>query len=126
MTERTIQRGGKTYVLVERREYKRLLAPRGVLPPLPVPDAAGNVNALNFARATIARRIINRRKAAGMTQTELATAAGIRLETLNRLEKARHMADVATLTKIEAALAGRKSVASSGRSRSGAKSKTKK
>jgi transcriptional regulator with XRE-family HTH domain len=39
-----------------------------------------------------------------MTQTELAGAAGIRVETLNRIERARHTADVVTVTKIAAAL----------------------
>ena len=71
------------------------------------PDAAGNVDAVQYARASIAREIIARRRAAGITQTELAKAAGMRVETLNRIENARHTADVATIAKIDAALPAR-------------------
>ena len=104
----TIKRGGKTFVLVEQGDYERLTGARAnaqaKLPPLPAPDADGNVDAVEFARASIARDIVSRRLAAGMTQADLARAAGVRAETLNRLENARHTADVATLTKIDAAL----------------------
>ncbi len=105
---RTIKRGGKTYVLVEQAEYERMLRdkPRDKphLPPLPEPDAEGNVPALEFTRASIARHVITRRQSAGLSQTELAKRAGIRVETLNRIENGRHTADVATIAKIEAAL----------------------
>jgi transcriptional regulator with XRE-family HTH domain len=104
MNPQTIQRGGKTYVLVEQGEYERLTGNRTALPPLPDGDAEGNVDAVEFARATIARNIISRREAVGMTQATLARTAGIRVETLNRIENARHTADVATLAKIDAAL----------------------
>src|SRR6185436_7643759 len=73
-------------------------------PPLPKPNSDGTVNAVDYARASIAREIITRRQAAGMTQTELAKAAGVRVETLNRIENARHTADVATIAKLDAAL----------------------
>lgn len=104
MTQKTISRGGKIYVLVEQGEYRRLTDARSGLPPLPAPDRAGNVDAVAFARATIARNVIARRQAAGMSQAALAEAAGVRIETLNRLENARHTADVTTLMKIDRAL----------------------
>ena len=53
----------------------------------------------------IARNITSRREAAGLSQAELAKAAGVRVETLSRLENAKHTADTATLSKIDAALA---------------------
>lgn len=71
---------------------------------MPEEDANGNVPAVEYARASIAREVVTRRLAAGMTQQQLAAAARVRVETLRRIENARHTADVATLTKIDAAL----------------------
>ncbi len=102
MSHQTLTRGGKRYVLVEESEYQRLT--KSGLPPLPRADAHGNRPALAFARASIARGIIRDRQAAGLNQLELARRAGIRPETLNRIERARTTPDVATLTKIDAAL----------------------
>lgn len=104
MNHETIRRGGKTYVLVEPGEFEQLVGTRSGLPPMPRPDHVGNVDAVHYARASIAREIVTRREAAGMTQTDLAKAAGVRVETVNRIENAKHTADVATIAKLDAAL----------------------
>src|SRR5437667_56532 len=101
--------GDKEFVVIEREEYDRLLAADARvadedLPPLPAPDARGNVPALEYGRKLLARRLVMARKRAGMTQADLARRARIRVETLNRLEKGRHNPDESTYTKIEAAL----------------------
>jgi DNA-binding XRE family transcriptional regulator len=100
--------GGRKYALVPLATLRRLTAATAgaavPLPPLPPADAGGNRPAVAFARASIARRIIQRRTAASLSQIELARRAGIRPETLNRIEKAKVTADTATLTKIDAAL----------------------
>jgi transcriptional regulator with XRE-family HTH domain len=44
------------------------------------------------------------RLAAGLTQKALADAAGVRIETINRIEKARVTPDTATIAKIDRAL----------------------
>jgi predicted transcriptional regulator len=74
------------------------------LPPLPKPDARGNYPALPYARASLARNIIRRRQDAGLTQVELARRAGIRPETLNRLEQGRHTPTIATVDKVDRVL----------------------
>lgn len=51
-------------------------------------------------RVGLARKLIRRRWAAGFSQAETARRAGIRPETLNRLEKAKVAADTATVAKI--------------------------
>jgi hypothetical protein len=56
------------------------------LPPLPQPDADGNFPAVDYGRASIARGIIRDRVAAGLTQRELAKRAGVRVETLCRIQ----------------------------------------
>jgi transcriptional regulator with XRE-family HTH domain len=56
------------------------------------------------ARVSIARKIIAARTAAGLTQAELAKRAGIRQETICRLESGKHSPTVRTVDKIDRAL----------------------
>jgi len=107
----TITKDGKRFLLIEPGEYRRLARLAAAVrrnpvdgPPLPAPDRNGNVPAVAFARAVIARDIIRDRRAAGLTQAELARRAGVRVETLNRIEKGRHTPDTATIVKIDRAL----------------------
>jgi ribosome-binding protein aMBF1 (putative translation factor) len=80
------------------------MPPIDSLPSLPPADARGHYPAVEFAYASIARTIITRRKAAGWSQAELAAKAGVRMETVNRLESGRHSPNVRTVDKIDAAL----------------------
>lgn len=103
MSLQTIHLSGKDYVVVEKEQYSRLatLARAADLPALPKPDAQGNVPAVEYARASLARKIIKDRVAAGLTQRELAKQAGIRFETLCRIEKGRHTPSVPTIDSID-------------------------
>lgn len=74
------------------------------LPPLPQPTANGNYPAVEYARASLARKIIRERRAAGLTQADLARRAGIRPETLNRIERGKATPDIATVEKIARAI----------------------
>ena len=106
MSTQTIHLDGKAYVIVERAEYERLatLAKAIEMPPLPGPDAKGNFPAKEYLRASIARDIIRDRVAADLSQQELAKQAGIRVETLCRIETGKHTPSVATIDKIDRAL----------------------
>ena len=97
---------GRDYVILARADYERLskLAKAAELPPLPKPDADGNYPAVDYARASLARNIIRGRVEAGLTQLELAKRAGIRNETLCRIERGQHTPSVATIARIEGAL----------------------
>ena len=75
-----------------------------ILPPLPRADENGNRPALAFADAAIARGIIQRRKRLGLSQVGLANLAGVRVEVLNRAERAVTIPSVRTLLKIEGVL----------------------
>ena len=101
MTSNTIVIEKKKYVLVPEAEYKRLM--RGV-PPLPAADAQGNRPAVAFGEASIARNIVRDREAVGLSQKELAEAAGSRVEVLNRAERGVVVPSMRTLLKIESAL----------------------
>jgi len=78
--------------------------PAGEGPTLPEPNAQGRYPAVEYARASLARKLIRRRRAAGLTQAELAHRAGIRAETLNRIERGATTPSVATVEKIDRAL----------------------
>jgi DNA-binding XRE family transcriptional regulator len=71
---------------------------------MPEADAEGNVPAVAFGRATLARGIIRDRARAGLTQAELASLAGIRTETLCRLERGRHTPSVETVRRLDRVL----------------------
>lgn len=75
------------------------------LPPFPKPDKDGNMPAVEFARVSIARDLIRARREAGLSQQALADLAGLRQETLSRIETAKHSASPATIAKIERAIA---------------------
>jgi DNA-binding XRE family transcriptional regulator len=101
--------GGSQFVVIPRAEYDRLLrrppAPHDeALPPLPEPDSEGNVPAIAYARASLARKLTAGRRQAGWSQAELAKRAGVRPETVYRIENARHTPDEKTFGKLTAAL----------------------
>ena len=99
---------GKRWAIMPERDYKRLAAHAGETtiegPALPRSDSHGNYPAVEYARASLARKIIKARRTAGLSQAELAQRAGIRPETLNRIEKGKSTPDTATIAKIERAL----------------------
>jgi DNA-binding XRE family transcriptional regulator len=105
----TLKLAGKSFVVLEQNEYERLRslelrAEQNDLPPWPLADSKGNRPALEFIRVSIARDIITERRALGLTQEELARLAGVRQETLSRLETGKHSPNVRTVDKIDRAL----------------------
>lgn len=96
---------GKRMVMVEEAEFERLLHKADEWEPaLPDPDADGNYPAIEYSRVSLARKIIRDRRRLGLTQAELADRAGIRLESLHRLEQGRVSPTVRTIDKIDRAL----------------------
>ena len=100
----TINRDGKKFVLVPQEAWRKLVSGAVAMPDLPHADSGGNMPAVEFARATIARGIIRDRVAAGLSQAALARLAGIRPETLNRIERIKVTPDETTVAKIDRAL----------------------
>jgi DNA-binding XRE family transcriptional regulator len=96
-------------VTIRRVEYERLLMKAGEAvagdgPPLPKPDARGHVPAVEYLRASIARELIRDRKAAELSQSELGKLAGVRQETISRIESGKHTVSPRVMEKIERAL----------------------
>ncbi|MHB1035121.1 MAG: helix-turn-helix transcriptional regulator [Pirellulales bacterium] len=101
----TVTLAGQRFVIVPEREYRQLRLGRDEQEPsLPEPDSRGNYPAVESMRVLLARDILRARRAAGLTQVDLARLAGIRAETLNRIEKGKHTPSLDTVQKIDRAL----------------------
>jgi ribosome-binding protein aMBF1 (putative translation factor) len=99
----TIMLNNQRFVLVPEDEYQRLTE-RGA-PALPAKNSRGNFPAIAATEALIAQGLVSDRKAAKLSQRELARRAVIRVETLTRAERGAVVPDVRTLRKIDNALA---------------------
>ena len=116
-----IEVAGQRFVLLPEGEYERLCARASEtipvtdedLPPLPKPDKHGNFPAVQYARVSLARDIIRDRRAAGLTQQQLAKLAGTRQETISRIESGKYTASVRLIDRIDRAL--KKALAKKGR-----------
>jgi DNA-binding XRE family transcriptional regulator len=103
---------GKRFVLLRESEYEALCreagrlddVPEDDLPPLPKPDRHGRVPAVEYSRVSLARDLIRARKAAGLSQAALADLAGVRQETISRVESGKQSVTVKTCDKIFHAL----------------------
>jgi DNA-binding XRE family transcriptional regulator len=73
-------------------------------PQLPPADAEGNRPAAESLRVLLAQKLLRRRRAAGLSQVELARRAGVRAETINRIEKGKQSPSVETVERITKAL----------------------
>lgn len=96
---------GKRMVMLEEAEFERLLHKAEEWEPLlPDPLPNGNYPALEYMQASLARDIMRHRRQLGLSQAELARRAGIRPETLNRIEQGKRSPSVRTVEKIDRAL----------------------
>jgi DNA-binding XRE family transcriptional regulator len=104
MTARIVNIEGKELVILSRAEFDRLMEKAGVMPSLPRAAKDGSVPAIEYARADIAREVVRRRIAAGLTQQELAKRVGVRPETISRLEAGKHLPRTETIARIDRVL----------------------
>ena len=102
MKVQTLKVAGKRFVLLPEREYQRLV--NGHEPKLSAPDADRNYPAVAALRVSVARTLLRRRLACGLSQQELARRAGVRPATLSRIETGKHTPGVATVEKLDRAL----------------------
>ena len=116
-----IEVAGRRFVLLEESDYERLCREAGeamadddALPPLPLHDANGRFPAVEYTRISLARNLIRDRKSVGLSQERLAELAGIRQETVSRLESGKNSATPGTIAKIDRVIvAARKRMAKS-------------
>ena len=100
---RTIK--GKRMVLLTQAHFNELVRKADLWEPvLPRPDAQGSYPAKEAMAVSVVLDILRHRRRLGLSQAELARRAGIRPETLNRIEQGRNKPSVPTIAKIERAL----------------------
>ena len=112
MVAPTFTMNGRRFVILPEAEYRRLReskvskgpADEWGLPPLPAKLPNGNYPAVEYARAVTARDLIRTRRTLGLSQAELAHKAGVRVETLNRIERAKINASPAVMEKLDTVL----------------------
>lgn len=106
MIVQSIQLDGKNYVIVPRDEYDRLasLAQSVEMPGFPEADDRGYYPAVEYARVSLARDIIRDRVSLGLSQKDLAGLAGMRVETLSRIESGKVTPTVTSIERIDTAL----------------------
>jgi DNA-binding XRE family transcriptional regulator len=96
---------GKRMVMIDEAAYEALLRKADLWEPdLPAPDGNDNYPALEALAVVQARDVLRARRKLGLSQVELARRAGVRPETLNRIEQGRNKPSVPTLAKIDRAL----------------------
>lgn len=96
---------GKRVVVLEEADYERLARQADVWePPMPTPDADGHLPASEAMAVSLARDILRSRRRLGLSQSDLARLAGIRLETLSRIEQAKNPPNTRIIDKIHQAL----------------------
>jgi DNA-binding XRE family transcriptional regulator len=107
MKVQSLTLNGREYMLIPRERWEAMTDPpaAGVGKPLKQPPLlTDGTYGIEHVRTSLANKIIARRKAAGLTQAQLAKLAKIRVETISRLENALHMPGARTFDKIERAL----------------------
>ena len=75
------------------------------MPQLPAKGDCGERPAKAAIQAVIARSLIRRRTAAGLEQKQLAAMAGVRAETISRIESGRYRPQHAMMERLDRALA---------------------
>ena len=100
----TVTLAGQRFVILPEAEYLRLYQPGAAGPQLPSPDERGNYPAIEATRAVLGQKLVEKRLALGWSQAELARRAGVRTETVNRLEQGKHTPSLPTVDKLQRAL----------------------
>lgn len=99
----TIKIDGVTYRLVPEGEPVRR-STDSHWPRLPRADRRGNVPAVAYALASMARKIIRRRRSLGLSQADLAKAARVPLAKMSSIETGKHDASTPTIDRISKTL----------------------
>ena len=89
-----VQLDGNWYVIIAEDEFRALTQTRQSSEKMDALDA------INISDQRLADRLLQRRQDAGLTQKNLAKLAGVRVETLNRIEKGRTTPDFKTIRKL--------------------------
>jgi DNA-binding XRE family transcriptional regulator len=100
---RTVELDGNRYVILRESVFDAICRKAGIRPSPPAADGSA-ASAFDVDQPSLAEKLIQRRQAVGLSQAELARRAGVRPETLNRIERGRVTPDFATIRKLVVAI----------------------
>jgi DNA-binding XRE family transcriptional regulator len=100
---RRLELDGVRYVVLHESVFDGLCRKAGVRTSAAVEEETPE-SGLNLDRVSLAEKLARRRRAAGLSQAELARRAGVRPETLNRIERGHTTPDFATIRKLVVAM----------------------
>lgn len=98
---------GIRFAVLRERALRALCRQAGVEAVVSPPSAGlpgDEPEAAPLDPAVLAGRLSERRRMVGLTQAELARRAGVRIETLNRIERGKTTPDFATIRKLVEAI----------------------
>jgi len=104
MSYAAVELAAVRYAIIPEAKLLELCQAAGVTAQATAPGSGGAIDAIGAAGQSLAQRIRQRRRAAGLTQAVLASRAGIRTETLNRIERDKTEPDFRTIRKLVVAL----------------------
>jgi DNA-binding XRE family transcriptional regulator len=101
---RRIELDGIRYVILRESAFDYLCRKARIEDSALPAEGAIDAADLQLDRASLSQKLVRRRRAAGLAQAELARRAGVRPETLNRIERGRTTPDFATMRKLVIAM----------------------
>jgi len=99
-----VELDGVRYVIVRETVFDLLCQQAGWEATRSSPAGDALAPGFDLDRASLAEKLVRRRRVAGLSQAELARRAGIRPETLNRIERGRTTPDFTTVRKLVVAM----------------------
>ena len=99
-----VELDGVRYVIVRESVFDWLCRTAGVDEPAASDEEDSAKAGGDLDRTSLAEKLARRRRACGLSQAELARRAGIRAETLNRIERGHTTPDFATVRKLVVAM----------------------
>jgi DNA-binding XRE family transcriptional regulator len=101
---RTVELDGMRYVILRESVFEDLCQRAGLLWSSAVDRRDPPGETFDADRASLAKKLVRRRQTTGLSQAELARRAGVRPETLNRIERGHTTPDFATIRKLVLAM----------------------
>jgi DNA-binding XRE family transcriptional regulator len=99
-----VELDGVRYVILRESVFDQLCRKAGLTNTGSEDKEENLTPAFDIDRVSLAEKLRRRRRAAGLSQAELARRAGVRAETLNRIERGRTEPDFTTIRKLVLAM----------------------
>jgi ribosome-binding protein aMBF1 (putative translation factor) len=101
---RRVELDGVRYVILRESVFEQLCRNVGISDDQAARRDDGLEPDWQLDRTSLAEKLVRRRRAAGLSQAELARRASVRPETLNRIERGHTTPDFATVRKLVEAM----------------------